>query len=79
MLARLFCRVIRLLCRTDTGGNSLDLGPPAEPFRAGERGFVTRLREPEVDPAKRLVKLEQENVRLNRLVTDLSLDNSIIK
>jgi hypothetical protein len=32
-----------------------------------------------VDQAKRLKGLEQENVRLKRLVTDLSLDNSILK
>ena len=32
-----------------------------------------------VDQAKRLKGLEQENVRLKRLVADLSLDNSILK
>ena len=32
-----------------------------------------------VDQAKRLKSLEQENVRLKRLVADLSLDNSILK
>ena len=33
----------------------------------------------QVDQAKRLKGLEQENVRLKRLVADLSLDNSILK
>ena len=32
-----------------------------------------------VDQANRLKGLEQENVRLKRLVADLSLDNSILK
>ncbi len=32
-----------------------------------------------VDQAKRLKGLEQENVRLKRLVADLSLDNSLMK
>ena len=32
-----------------------------------------------VDQAKRLKSLEQENLRLKRLVADLSLDNSILK
>lgn len=32
-----------------------------------------------VDQAKRLKSLEQENVRLKKLVADLSLDNSILK
>ena len=32
-----------------------------------------------VDQAKRLKSLEQENMRLKRLVADLSLDNSILK
>lgn len=32
-----------------------------------------------VDQAKRLKSLEQENVRLKRLVADLSLDNSMLK
>jgi len=32
-----------------------------------------------VDQAKRLKGLEQEHVRLKRLVADLSLDNSILK
>ena len=32
-----------------------------------------------VDQAKRLKGLEQENVRLKRLVADLALDNSILK
>ncbi len=32
-----------------------------------------------VDQAKRLKNPEQENVRLKRLVADLSLDNSILK
>ena len=32
-----------------------------------------------VDQAKRLKGLEQENVRLKRLVADLSLDHSILK
>ena len=32
-----------------------------------------------VEQAKRLKGLEQENVRLKRLVADLSLDNSILK
>jgi transposase-like protein len=32
-----------------------------------------------VDQAKRLKGLEQENVRLKRLVADLSLDNSMVK
>ena len=31
------------------------------------------------DQAKRLKSLEQENVRLKRLVADLSLDNTILK
>ena len=31
-----------------------------------------------VDQAKRLKQLEQENVRLKKLVADLSLDNSIL-
>ncbi len=32
-----------------------------------------------IDQAKRLKELEQENVRLKRLVTDLSMDNAILK
>jgi putative transposase len=32
-----------------------------------------------VDQAKRLKSLEKENVRLKKLVADLSLDNSILK
>ena len=32
-----------------------------------------------VEQAKRLKELEQENVRLKKLVADLSLDNSILK
>jgi len=32
-----------------------------------------------VDQAKRLKELEKENVRLKRLVADLSLDNQILK
>jgi transposase-like protein len=32
-----------------------------------------------VDQAKRLKDLEQENVRLKKLVADLSLDNAILK
>jgi len=32
-----------------------------------------------VDQAKRLKDLEVENVRLKKLVADLSLDNSILK
>jgi putative transposase len=32
-----------------------------------------------VDQAKRLKELEQENSRLKKLVTDLSLNNSILK
>ncbi len=32
-----------------------------------------------VDQAKRLKQLEQENVRLKKVVADLSLDNSILK
>ena len=32
-----------------------------------------------VDQAKRLKELEQENVRLKKLVADLSLDNAILK
>jgi putative transposase len=32
-----------------------------------------------VDQARRLKGLEQENARLKRLVTDLSLDNSLLK
>ncbi len=33
----------------------------------------------QVEQAKRLKDLEKENVRLKRLVADLSLDNSILK
>jgi transposase-like protein len=32
-----------------------------------------------VDQAKRLKQLEQENVRLKKVVADLTLDNSILK
>jgi len=32
-----------------------------------------------VDQAKRLKEVEQENTRLRRLVSDLSLDNAILK
>jgi len=32
-----------------------------------------------VDQAKRLKELEKENVRLKRLVADISLDNAILK
>lgn len=32
-----------------------------------------------VDQAKRLKDLEQENLRLKRIVADLSIDNSILK
>ena len=32
-----------------------------------------------VDQAKRLKELEQENIRLKKLVADLSLDNAILK
>jgi len=32
-----------------------------------------------VDQARRLKELEQENVRLKKLVADLSLDNAILK
>ena len=32
-----------------------------------------------VDQARRLRELEKENVRLKRLVADLSLDNAILK
>ena len=32
-----------------------------------------------VDQAKRLKELEKENIRLKRLVADLSLDNAILK
>ena len=32
-----------------------------------------------MDQAKRLKKLEKENLRLKRLVADLSLDNQILK
>ena len=32
-----------------------------------------------VDQAKRLKELERENVRLKKLVADLSLDNAILK
>jgi cell division protein FtsB len=32
-----------------------------------------------VDQAKRLKELEQENLRLKKLVADLSLDNAILK
>jgi hypothetical protein len=32
-----------------------------------------------VDQAKRLKELEKENVRLKKLVADLSLDNDILK
>ena len=32
-----------------------------------------------VDQAKRLNELEQENIRLKKLVADLSLDNAILK
>ena len=32
-----------------------------------------------VDQAKRLKKLKKENLRLKRLVADLSLDNQILK
>ena len=33
----------------------------------------------EIDQAKRLKDLESENVRLKKLVADLSLDNAILK
>jgi len=33
----------------------------------------------QVDQAKRMKELEQENTRLKRIVADLSLDNSILK
>lgn len=33
----------------------------------------------QVEQAKRLKNLEQENTRLKKLVADLSLDNSILK
>lgn len=32
-----------------------------------------------VDQAKRLKELEQENIRLKKIVADLSIDNSILK
>jgi cell division protein FtsB len=32
-----------------------------------------------VDQAKRLKELEKENLRLKKLVADLSLDNAILK
>jgi len=32
-----------------------------------------------VDQAKRLKEIEQENIRLRKLVADLSLDNAILK
>ena len=32
-----------------------------------------------VDQAKRLKEIEQENTRLRKLVSDLSLDNAILK
>lgn len=32
-----------------------------------------------VDRARRLKELEQENIRLKKLVADLSLDNAILK
>jgi putative transposase len=32
-----------------------------------------------IDQAKRLKELEQENIRLKKLVADLSLDNAILK
>jgi len=32
-----------------------------------------------VDQARRLKELEQENIRLKKLVADLSLDNAILK
>jgi transposase-like protein len=33
----------------------------------------------QVDQAKRMKELEQENIRLKKIVADLSLDNSILK
>jgi hypothetical protein len=32
-----------------------------------------------VDQARRLKEVEQENIRLKKLVADLSLDNAILK
>jgi putative transposase len=52
-------------------------------LRAGKPGFRSRVTIAggglELDQAKRMKELERENVRLKRLVADLSLEKQVLK
>jgi len=63
-------------------GQGLKIGEAIRKLGISEQTYYRWRREyggMRVDQAKRLKELESENVRLKKLVADLSLDNAILK
>lgn len=72
-------QIIKALKRLDAGEKPKDLCRELSVHEQTLYNWKSKFGGMEVSEAKRLKELEQENLRLKKLVADLSLDNQILK
>ena len=72
-------QIIKTLKRWESGEKPKDLCRELSVHEQTLYNWKSKFGGMEVSEAKRLKELEQENLRLKKLVADLSLDNQILK
>jgi putative transposase len=72
-------QIIKTLKRWEAGEKPKDLCRELSVHEQTLYNWKSKFGGMEVSEAKRLKELEQENLRLKKLVADLSLDNQILK
>lgn len=72
-------QIIKALKRWDAGEKVKDLCRELSVHEQTLYNWKSKFGGMEISEAKRLKELEQENLRLKKLVADLSLDNQILK
>ena len=72
-------QIIKTLKRWEAGEKPKDLCRELSVHEQTLYNWKSKFGGMEISEAKRLKELEQENLRLKKLVADLSLDNQILK
>lgn len=72
-------QIIKALKRWEAGEKPKDLCRELSVHEQTLNSWKSKFGGMEISEAKRLKELEQENLRLKKLVADLSLDNQILK